>query len=284
MILRTGLFTTLLLASLTARADLKFDILEDKVNRLDREMVLLQKKVYRPESPTKTSDDAPASAFSLDEIYTRLDEQTAQVAELTARLDETRHQMEKLQEQLTLLKADTDLRFEQAGAVPATLAATVKQTSGKGSKTAQPAASGTTAKSPAVSSPAPKQTAKEAYDAAYALLKKGDYKDAEAAFSAFLKNHAGSALAGNANYWLGESFYARGQYGEALGIFAQGVTQFKSNAKAPDNLLKMGMTLKNLGEKEQACTAFQTLESEFPKASQTLKNRAKAEMKKLSCS
>ena len=98
-----------------------------------------------------------------------------------------------------------------------------------------------------------------------------------------MKKYPKSDLVGNANYWLGETYYARGKFEQAVGIFADGFTKYKKNSKAPDNLLKLGLSMNKLGRKQDACTAFTSLSSEFPKAAQTLKNRAKAEAKKLSC-
>jgi len=130
---------------------------------------------------------------------------------------------------------------------------------------------------------AKKQTPKEHYDTAYDLLKRGKYEAAEAQFQDFIKKYPKDKLAGNANYWLGETYYARGQMEQAAGIFADGVSTYKDNSKAPDNLFKLGLTMKQLGKKEEACTAFSNLAEAFPKADKTLKERAQEEVKKLSC-
>ena len=124
---------------------------------------------------------------------------------------------------------------------------------------------------------------KEAYEAAYALLKKGEYDQAEQAFLKFMADYPTSSYLGNANYWLGESYYARGQYAEAAGLFADGFTKYKDNTKAPDNMLKLGLAMKGLGKKSEACTAFKGLANEFPKANEALKKRASDEAKVLKC-
>ena len=106
---------------------------------------------------------------------------------------------------------------------------------------------------------------------------------AEQAFLKFMTDYPNSTYLGNANYWLGESYYARGQYAEAAGLFADGFTKYKDNTKAPDNMLKLGLTMKSLGKKSEACTAFKGLISEFPKANESLKKRASDEAKALKC-
>ena len=128
-----------------------------------------------------------------------------------------------------------------------------------------------------------KQTPKEQYDAAYALLRKGDHVGAEKAFLAFIEAHSKHDLAGNANYWLGETYYARGQFEQAAPIFAEGFTTYKDNIKGPDNLLKLGLTMDKLGKKDEACMAFTSIDEEFPKAEQSIKDRAKEEAQKLAC-
>lgn len=263
------ILTMTLFLSQPASADLQLDMLNDKIDRLDREMTILQRKVYQ-ENPTaetdarkkdrasrkKTQEASPETA-SLDDLYTRIDDQTKVVQELTNKIDHLEQALHQTQEKLALLNADIEQRFKEIN------------------KTA-----------PAAESAKPKtsqKTPKEAYDAAYALLKKGEYEKAQKAFSTFLKDYPKSDLAGNANYWLGETYYARGKYEQAIGIFADGVSKYKNSSKAPDNMLKLGLTLKQLNKKTESCTAFKSLETEFPKASQTLKDRAKTEAKKLSC-
>ena len=98
-----------------------------------------------------------------------------------------------------------------------------------------------------------------------------------------MKEYPNSSLIGNANYWLGETYYARGLFEQAVGIFADGFTKYKKNSKAADNLLKLGLTMNKLNKKQEACTAFKSLATEFPKADNRLKDRAKAEAKKLQC-
>ncbi|MDR2902018.1 MAG: tol-pal system protein YbgF [Lactobacillales bacterium] len=245
--------------SAPASADLKLEMLQDKIERLDREMTLLQREVYqRPAAGKPVAGAAASGNYSLDELYGRIDEQNALIQDLTSKLDGADHRISTLEEKIKTMNADMEMRFKTLSEKQA---AAVK---------------------PAAAVPA-KVDAKGDYDKAYDLLKKGDYDKAEAAFGAFLKKYPKSDLAGNANYWLGESYYARQKYEQAVGIFADGISKYKSNSKAADNMLKLGITLKALGKKDEACTAFKTLPVEFPKAAETLKQRAKDEAVKLSC-
>jgi tol-pal system protein YbgF len=125
--------------------------------------------------------------------------------------------------------------------------------------------------------------AKQLYETAYAHLLQQDYAAAEAAFDDFLKRFPGDTLAGNAQYWLGESHFVRGQYKAAASAFLKGYQTYGKNAKAPDSLLKLAMSLERLGQKDAACASFAELGSRFPSASANVKTRAQAERARLGC-
>ena len=71
-------------------------------------------------------------------------------------------------------------------------------------------------------------------------LQDGDNAGAERSFKAYLQANPKGALAGNAQYWLGESYYARRDYQNAMTAFAEGYKTYKTSPKGPDNLLKLG--------------------------------------------
>jgi len=245
----------LILGSFPVLADLQSDMISDRLDRLDREMTLMQKRIYTPTGTVATGVDG--SAPNLSEVYAQLEEQNQTISDLTRKVEELTHTQDVLKEQLEKMRADTDLRFEEQKApLP-------KKTDKKPE--------------------AKKQTDKEAYDAAYNLLIKAKYPEAEKAFTAFLKDYPDSTLTGNANYWLGETYYVRGQYEVAAGIFSDGLTKYEKSTKAPDNLLKLGLTMANLNKKDEACGFFKLMPEQFPKAATTLKTRAEQEAKKLAC-
>ena len=121
------------------------------------------------------------------------------------------------------------------------------------------------------------------YDEAYKFLLVQNYGAAEAAFTTFIQNHPNGKLAGNAQYWLGESYYVRGQYKNAADSFLKGYTVYASSPKAPDSLLKLAMSLKRLGQKDAACETFGELGSRFPRAPDHIKQRARSEKRRSGC-
>ncbi|WP_417830299.1 tol-pal system protein YbgF [Thalassospira sp.] len=126
-------------------------------------------------------------------------------------------------------------------------------------------------------------TPEEQYREAFGLLRKQDFVAAEQALGNFVKEHPDDPLAGNAQYWLGETYYVRGQYENAAVAFTEGFQTYPDSTKAPDNLLKLGMSLANLGKNEDACTAFNHLIDNFPNASNVVLDRARQERKNRGC-
>ena len=121
------------------------------------------------------------------------------------------------------------------------------------------------------------------YDEAYRHLMVQNYGAAEVAFRTFLQQHSNDKLAGNAQYWLGESYYVRGQYKNAAGAFLKGYKVYNKSQKAPDSLLKLAMSLKRLGQKDAACETFGELGTRFPRAPSHIKQRAQSERRRSGC-
>jgi len=124
---------------------------------------------------------------------------------------------------------------------------------------------------------------KQLYESAYGYLLQRDYGAAEAAFDEFLRRHPNDPLAGNAQYWLGESLYVRGQYRAAAGAFLKGYQSYARSAKAPESLLKLAMSLQRLGQKDAACSSFGELTSKFPSAPAHVKTTAQTERQRAGC-
>jgi tol-pal system protein YbgF len=130
----------------------------------------------------------------------------------------------------------------------------------------------------------PAGTPKEQYDYAFDILRKADYARAESALRMFLQANPTDTLAGNAQYWLGETLYVRGDFEQAAVEFLSGYQTYSSGNKAPDNLLKLGLSLARLGQTDGACTALTRLATEYPEANDTIRRRAQTERALLNCS
>jgi len=129
----------------------------------------------------------------------------------------------------------------------------------------------------------PGGTPREQYEYATNLIQRGDYDQAEVALKSFIQQNPKDALAGNAQYWLGETYYVRNDYKSAAVAFAEGYQKYPESQKAPDNLLKLAMALGQQGQKENACVALRQLEKRYPEASANVKDRAIRAKKNYGC-
>ena len=127
-------------------------------------------------------------------------------------------------------------------------------------------------------------TADEQYAYARSFLFKHEYGEAEKALSQFLAAHPNHALAGNARYWLGETYYVRQDNVRAAEVFLDAYQKDPKGSKAPDTLLKLGMSLTNLEKSPEACAAFNKLRAEFPDLSQNIRDIATRERERAHCS
>ncbi len=125
--------------------------------------------------------------------------------------------------------------------------------------------------------------AKQMYDKAYSYLLQQDYGAAEASFRDFLAQHPNHELAGSAQYWLGETHYLRGEYKTAATAFLEGYEKHRQDAKAPDSLLKLAMSLERLGQRGAACSSFSELSAQFPNAPEHVRRRAQSERRRAGC-
>ncbi len=254
-------------------------------------------------------------------IELRLSQLEAQLRELTGQIEEASYRQTQLRGLIDKLAADTDLRLQQieqggagmaSGAAAGRLAGQGQDpetmlgqplTGGGAARTlgtvpaedlkalqatrvepASPADSGSVAESQSTGSYVLQGgTAEEQYKSAFGLLSQANYGEAELALRTFVEQYPEDPLAGNAKYWLGETYYVRQDYQQAAITFAEAYQRYPDNSKAPDNLLKLGMSLSSLGSKTDACGTFAELLKRYPNAAVTIQQRAKQERQRLGC-
>ena len=129
----------------------------------------------------------------------------------------------------------------------------------------------------------PGTSPEEQYKFAISFLKVGDYETAELALREFVDSHPKHELAGNAQYWYGETFRVRQLYQDAATAYLDGYQKYPKSSKAPVNLLKLGVMLVQIGEKTQGCSMILGVKNEYPKAQQSIIQKAEYEKKKFNC-
>ena len=215
-----------------------------------------------------------AGAQRADPVYIedRLNQLQQAITLLTGQIEQLQYRNQQLQQQLEKMQADYEFRLDQmekgrpGGAPrPPTQAATPPPAQPAGSPAAAPGGG------------------EQLYHDAFKKLQDGDYAGAERGFKAFLQSNSKHALAGNAQYWLGETFYARRDYQNAMAAFAEGYKTYKASPKGPDNLLKLGITLAVLGRQADACAVFAKFNQDYPRATDLQKRRVDQERQKNHC-
>jgi tol-pal system protein YbgF len=251
----------------------------DRINQLEVQVQDLSRRAYAggyvPGSVTTTSGNTSDGAMSPD-MVTRLAAIETSLRELTGDVERANFQATQANQNLEKLKADLEVRLAALEQRPATAAAA--PTDG------QELAEGES--KPAQDQPkeeAKKDTPEALYNQAYGALQRKEYATAEKDFRAFLEANPSHKLSPNAQYWLGESYFARGNYKAASAVFAESYQKFPKATKAPDSLLKLGLSLSQQKRDKDACTVLRQLAKEYPKASGTIASRTEDELEKLKC-
>ncbi len=285
------------------------------LNRINR----LQEQLYdirdgqRGVTQLQGSQGGIASPVTEAELSLRMDNVEQQMRGLTGQIEQMSFQLQQLTEQLNRFSKDVDFRFQQLGSKKRS---GVKQPSNSVNQTAsigaiQPSNSGTgsgslldpnlaatvqplgtlsgsslqgssTVPQAVASVPVEGSGPKGLYKQSYGQLLQRQFEPAELGFKQFLRQHPKHKLAGNAQYWLGETYYARRRWTSAAKAFLKGYRTYSKSAKAPDSLVKLGMTLNKMGEKKKGCATLAQATKQFPRAKSVIKI-AKRERSRAGC-
>jgi len=271
-------------------------VLNDRINRLEEEIYQLQNStgINRARSLQKNRIDGdPTSEANLS---LRLGDIEEQMRALNGKIEETSFQIRQLTEKFTRFSEDVEFRFQDLKASPQPRSAQRKQQkinpdlTTKSLGTISSSSLGTisgnstgTKSARLAQAQASTGSPRSDYNRAFGMIKQRKYAEAEAEFKAFISRYPKNALSGNAQYWLGETYFARKQDKKAADAFLRGYTRFRTSAKAPDSLLKLGITLARLGQKDAACSAFDEMRIEFPRTPRNTRDRVKSEQRRVGC-
>ena len=267
----SGLLTLcfLILFSGFPEAPARAQTVDKRIERIEKQLRAVQRKVYGSPDAALASVGEEASGNQMADLVVRLQDIENQIRILNGQVEELRFQSEETSRKLEKFQADTEFRFGQLEQGGGGAAASAPSTAGTA-----PSADSSSSSSPEFSQPAadtagggvtlPAGTPMEQYEYAYNLLAKGEYIQAETAFRAFLDKHPNDGLAGNAQYWLAQSYFVRGDNEKAAREFLTGYQSYPDSPKAAAYLLKIGITLTRIGQTKDACDVFQELASRHP--------------------
>ena len=291
--------------------------LNEVLELIQKDLKTLEKAVYSGSSiNTENSNSQKIFDKNSEDVLTRhllkLSEVESQFQELTNKFEEINFKIDKLSNRLSKVQADNQLRFQDienslsSGDISQKLTSTTKK---KLPGSSQPQDLGsisykdtetseTTQKIQSIETTSsvvtetfegeqnilPNDKPVKQYEFATSFLKVGDYSMAERAFREFVLTNPEHNLAGNAQYWYAETFRIRQLYTDAATAYLEGYQKYPKGEKAPINLLKLGVSMVQIGEKEQGCKMIGGVEKQYPKANQSVLQKAKYESKKFECS
>ena len=292
--------------------------ISELLETIQKDLKTLEKAVYANSSDNDLSLSSNTMDQNSEEVLTRhllkLSEIENQFQDLTNKFEEINFKLDKLSNRLSKSQADNQLRFQQLENTSISLDLSEnnnvytkkKEKTLPGSSQPQDLGSisykdtdtgqenqeiqsiettNTVVTETFVTEEKilPEGTPNEQYDFATSFLKVGDYNMAERAFREFVDNNPEHNLAGNAQYWYAETFRIRQLFTDAASAYLEGYQKYPKSQKAPINLLKLGVSLVQIGEKDQGCLMISGVKKEYPKANQSVLQKAKYEEKKFEC-
>jgi len=313
-LIRIILLLFLLIQPLPAEENKLDEVLED----IQRDIKTLEKAVYS-ESNSLNSTSSTTNKFdeNSEDVLTRhllkLSEIESQFKELTNKFEEINFKLDKLSNRLSKVQSDNQLRFQQieentpynsekkklvksnkkdkslpGSSEPQDLGSvSYKDTETKDSvqqtQSIDTASAIVTEIFNSEEKILPEIKPEKQYEFATSFLKVGDYTTAEKAFREFVITNPKHELAGNAQYWYAETFRIRQLYTDAASAYLEGYQKYPKSNKGPINLLKLGVSLVQIGEKDQGCLMIVGVEKQYPKAKKSVLQKAKYEEKKFEC-
>jgi len=295
------------------------DQLTEILDAIQKDIKTLEKAVYSEQNNSLSNSSFDQSS---EDVLTRhllkLSEIENQFQELTNKFEEVNFKLDKLSNRLSKVQSDNQLRFQQLENKKITALTTEDENKITSSTTdlddkvlpgsSEPQDLGSisykdtetnlsTQETQSVESTGsvvteefrseekilPSETPEKQYEFATSFLKVGDYNTAERAFKEFVDTNPSHELAGNAQYWYAETFRIRQLYTDAASAYLEGYQKYPKSKKGPINLLRLGVSLVQIGEKDQGCLMITGVKKQYPKAKQSVLQKAKYEEKKFEC-
>ena len=304
------IFTLYNYSAVAEEEEVYLQAISDQIQVITKDLKTLEKAVYQKYDvvSSKTLNSIKSDGLNED-IMTKhllkLNEIEDQFRELTNKFEEVNFKLDKLSTRVSKIQSDNQLRFsdlenetanikpekkvnlpgsakpQDFGAAPAYQTSNLpKEQSINSVEAAKTVISEEPEKRESL---LPEKPANEQYEFAVSFMKIGDYETAEFALKEFIDKNKDHDLAGSAQYWYGETFRIRQLYSDAASAYLDGYQNYPKSKKAPDNLLKLGITMVQLGEKDQGCKMISGLKKEYPKASKSVLQKAQYEQKKFKC-
>ncbi len=270
--------------------------LERRIERLEQDLNVLQRDYFRgpggagsPIEPSAPVFDSPGQAANVEIRVSSLENE---IRRLTGMIEELGHRIGLLELASTKLIEDVEFRLREiegrSGLLSTDDGSASRSTPDNSTPGAMPGVTlepddGISASAGDTQQAALGSTADERYNSARRMIAQGRYQEAETALRGLLAAFPDSELAPNAQYWLGETYYVRQLYEEAASAFVTGLQDYGSSGKGPDYMLKLGMALIGMGNKDDGCAALAALPDRYRNAPEQIRERARDTGQRFQC-
>ena len=291
----------------------------ETLEQIQKDIKTLEKAVYSEKINSNNNQIDSVTNYNSEDVLTRhllkLSEIENQFQQLTNKFEEINFKLDKLSNRMSKVQADNQLRFQNLeNGIPLTeeTKKMSKNTSNNENEilpgSSQPQDLGSisykdtsnedaTQKTQSIETTSsiitenfqaeekilPNEAPEKQYKFATSFLKVGDYSTAERAFREFVLANPEHKLAGHAQYWYAETFRIRQLYTDAASAYLEGYQKYPKGDKAPINLLKLGVSMVQIGEKDQGCKMINGVQKQYPDANQSVIQKAKYESQKFEC-
>ena len=317
-LISTIVILVLIVSNFKVNAENESEELNNILEQIQKDLKTLEKAVYSDENISSSNNSFDQNS---EDVLTRhllkLSEIEKQFQDLTNKFEEINFKLDKLSNRVSKVQADNQIRFQQleGSAVISNnnnqnkiteLTNNEKENILPGSSQPQDLGSIsykdtetnlTTQQTQSIETTStivteqfrseekllPNESPEKQYEFATSFLKVGDYNMAERAFKEFVDENSNHKLAGNAQYWYAETFRIRQLYTDAASAYLEGYQKYPKSEKGPINLLKLGVSLVQIGEKDQGCLMITGVKKQYPEAKQSVLQKAKYEEKKFEC-
>jgi tol-pal system protein YbgF len=307
----------LIISNYKVNAENESEELSNILEQIQKDLKTLEKAVYSNENISLSNNSFDQNS---EDVLTRhllkLSEIEKQFQDLTNKFEEINFKLDKLSNRVSKVQADNQVRFQQlegSAVISNNNQNKVTELNNNEKENVLPGSSQpqdlgsisykdtetnlTTQQTQSIETTStivteefrseekllPNETPEKQYEFATSFLKVGDYNMAERAFKEFVDMNSNHKLAGNAQYWYAETFRIRQLYTDAASAYLEGYQKYPKSEKGPINLLKLGVSLVQIGEKDQGCLMITGVKKQYPEAKQSVLQKAKYEEKKFEC-
>ncbi len=283
---------------LNAIDEFDYNLLSEKMNRLEQEISDIQKSLYAPNDNTSVKEDQKSVPLKYQRRINKIEND---FAKMNGQFEEIFFRLDQLQEKLDRISSDVDFRLSTKKNAPSEglpeskrdksnikdTYAYPKNTSDVNTSGGDAEILGTIQKKDSVDESFEIarnfQSPDDLFNYGKSSLQNLNYIEAENVFRGFLKKYPKNEKVPNAYYWIGESLFVRENYPEAVLAYGEVIRNYKKHKKAPASLLKIGISFSNLDKKKESCDALNKILKQYPDSERDVLKKTNYIIKENNC-